>query len=198
MELRQRGCRDNVAVALRQRRCGERAATTVRAALSGRTGWERLVRAACAVSLLVVVIAMAVATPAMLLAREREPNTVFAERRARLAAQLNGPVVLFGYTGKENSSPSYVFNQEENFYYLTGHNEEGAALLVVPAGASEKGWKGPAEILFSAAAGPGGGALEWSADGADRPGNCGAHGVCHRGTVCGAKGAPERPRQKLC
>ncbi len=147
MELRQRGCRDNVAVAPRQRRCGERAATTVRAALSGRTGWERLVRAACAVSLLVVIV-MAVATPAMLLAREREPNTVFAERRARLAAQLNGPVVLFGYTGKENSSPSYVFNQEENFYYLTGHNEEGAALLVVPAGASEKGWKGPAEILF--------------------------------------------------
>jgi len=28
-------------------------------------------------------------------------------------------VVLFGYTGKENDSPSYVFNQEENFYYLT-------------------------------------------------------------------------------
>jgi Xaa-Pro aminopeptidase len=133
---------------LRQRRCGERAATTVRAALSGRTGWVRLVRAACAVSLLLVVIAMAVATPAMLFAREREPNAVFAERRARLAAQLNGPVVLFGYTGKENSSPSYVFNQEENFYYLTGHNEEGAALLVLPPGAAAKGWKGPAEILF--------------------------------------------------
>ena len=197
MELRQRGCRDNVAVAPRQRCCGERAATTVRAALSGRTGWERLVRAACAVSLLVVIV-MAVATPAMLLAREREPNSVFADRRARLAAQLNGPVVLFGYTGKENSSPSYVFNQEENFYYLTGHNEEGAALLVVPAGASEKGWKGPAEILFLPPRDSGGGALEWSADGADRPGNCGAHGVCFRGTVCGAKGAPERPRQKLC
>jgi Xaa-Pro aminopeptidase len=164
LALRQRGRRDNVAVALQQRCCGEHGvatlprqsetdcwgedvATSVRAALSGRTGWERLVRAACAVSLLVVIV-MAVATPAMLFAREREPNAVFAERRARLAAQLNGPVVLFGYTGKENSSPSYVFNQEENFYYLTGHNEEGAALLVVPAGASEKGWKGPAEILF--------------------------------------------------
>ncbi len=63
-------------------------------------------------------------------------------------AKLGAPVVLFGYTGKENSSPSYVFYQEENFYYLTGHNEEGAALLIVPANAAEKGWKGPSEILF--------------------------------------------------
>ena len=83
-----------------------------------------------------------------LAAREREPNSVFAERRARLAAKVGAPVVLFGYTGKENSSPSYVFNQEENFYYLTGHNEEDAALLIVPASAAEKGWKGPSEILF--------------------------------------------------
>ncbi len=86
--------------------------------------------------------------PPALAAREREPNSVYAERRTRLAAKLGAPVVLFGYTGKENSSPSYVFNQEENFYYLTGHNEEGAALLIVPANAAEKNWKGPAEILF--------------------------------------------------
>jgi Xaa-Pro aminopeptidase len=88
------------------------------------------------------------AIPLAVAAREREPNSVFAERRARLVAKLGAPVVLFGYTGKENSSPSYVFNQEENFYYLTGHNEEGAALLIVPANAAEKGWKGPSEILF--------------------------------------------------
>jgi Xaa-Pro aminopeptidase len=81
-------------------------------------------------------------------AREREPNSVYAERRARLATQLSGAVVLFGYTGRENASPSYVFNQEENFYYLTGHNEEGAALLIVPAASAEKGWRGPDEILF--------------------------------------------------
>jgi Xaa-Pro aminopeptidase len=83
-----------------------------------------------------------------LLAREREPNSVYADRRARLVAELKGPVVLFGYTGRENSSPSYVFLQEPNFYYLTGHNEEGAAILLVPSGAREKGWKGPNEVLF--------------------------------------------------
>jgi len=38
--------------------------------------------------------------------------------------------------------------QEENFYYLTGHNEEGAALLLVPESAGEKGWTGPREILY--------------------------------------------------
>jgi Xaa-Pro aminopeptidase len=92
--------------------------------------------------------AMLLALPAMLGAREREPNSVYAERRARLAAKLAAPVVLFSYTGRENSSPSYVFNQEENFYYLTGHNEESAALVLLPPDAAEKGWKGPREILF--------------------------------------------------
>lgn len=86
--------------------------------------------------------------PLALAAREREPNSVYAGRRAALTAELSAPVILFGFTGDENSSPSYVFNQEENFYYLTGHNEEGAAILLLPPGAAEKGWKGPREILF--------------------------------------------------
>jgi Xaa-Pro aminopeptidase len=97
---------------------------------------------------LVLLLAVSLAIPLALTAREREPNSVFAERRARLAAKLGAPIVLLGYTGKEDSSPSYVFNQEENFYYLTGHNEEGAAILIVPPNAAEKGWKGPSEILF--------------------------------------------------
>jgi len=100
-------------------------------------------------TLRVVFVALAVVSISVpLVAREREPNTVYADRRARLVTELKGPVVLFGYTGRENSSPSYVFLQEPNFYYLTGHNEEGAAILLVPVGATEKGWKGPNEILF--------------------------------------------------
>jgi hypothetical protein len=70
----------------------------------------------------VVCVAM-LALPAAMAAREREPNAVYAARRARLEAQLNAPVVIFGFTGKEDSSPSYVFLQDPNFYYLTGHNE---------------------------------------------------------------------------
>src|ERR1700692_1369908 len=84
----------------------------------------------------------------MLKAWEREPLSVFAERRANLAAAVNAPVVLFGYTGHEEANPSYVFMQEENFYYLTGHNEEGAALLLVPESAEQKGWSGAREILY--------------------------------------------------
>lgn len=65
--------------------------------------------------------------------REREPNTVYAQRRAKLAAQFDGPIVLWGFTGREESSQAYVFAQEENFYYLTGHNEEGAGLILLPS-----------------------------------------------------------------
>src|SRR5579884_1628645 len=82
--------------------------------------------------------------------REREPNSVYEQRRAQLAAQVDGPIVLWGFTGREESSQSYVFAQEDNFYYLTGHNEEGAGLILLPAlktGASDK-WTGPREILF--------------------------------------------------
>ena len=82
------------------------------------------------------------------LAWKREPNSVFAERRAKLIAAVNAPVIIFGYTGHEEANPSYVFMQEENFYYLTGHNEEGAAMLLVPESAAQKGWTGPREILY--------------------------------------------------
>ena len=65
--------------------------------------------------------------------REREPNSVYAARRAKLAAELDAPIVLWGLTGREEFSQAYVFAQEENFYYLTGHNEEGAAIVIWPA-----------------------------------------------------------------
>jgi Xaa-Pro aminopeptidase len=80
--------------------------------------------------------------------RERESASVYALRRQRLAAQLRAPVVLFGYTGHEEANPSYVFNQEENFYYLSGYNEEGAALVELPPDAKYKGGGVPSDILF--------------------------------------------------
>jgi Xaa-Pro aminopeptidase len=80
--------------------------------------------------------------------RQREPNSEYAARRARLRAEVTAPVVIFGYTGKESASEAYVFNQENNFYYLTGHNEEGAALLLNPNGAEGKGWSGPKEVFY--------------------------------------------------
>jgi Xaa-Pro aminopeptidase len=66
--------------------------------------------------------------------REREPNSVYAARRAKLASNIDGPIVLLGYSGREEESETYIFAQEENFYYLTGHNEEEAALILLPTG----------------------------------------------------------------
>ena len=97
--------------------------------------------------------------------REREPNSIYAARRATIASQTDSPIVLWGFTGREEASQNYIFAQEENFYYLTGHNEEGAALLILPvdrfavaknvdrfAVTREKetssAWTGPREILF--------------------------------------------------
>src|SRR5258708_20910598 len=82
------------------------------------------------------------------LAWEREPNSVFAERRAKLIAAACAALGISGNTGPEEANPSYGFRQEENFYYLTGHNEEGAAMLLVPESAAQKGWTGPREILY--------------------------------------------------
>ena len=96
----------------------------------------------------IFILFLAVFLAPLVRAWEHEPNGVFAERRARLMAAITEPVVLFGYTGHEEANPSYVFMQEENFYYLTGHNEEGVALLLLPSSAAQKGWNGPREILY--------------------------------------------------
>jgi Xaa-Pro aminopeptidase len=65
--------------------------------------------------------------------RDREPNSVYAARRAKLAAQVDSPILLWGFTGREESSQAYIFAQEDNFYYLTGHNEESAGLIILPS-----------------------------------------------------------------
>jgi Xaa-Pro aminopeptidase len=86
--------------------------------------------------LVLTATALTVAAPAVQAQqrREREPNSVYAERRAKLAAEVEAPIVLWGLTGREEFSEAYVFAQEENFYYLTGHNEEGAAIVIWPSG----------------------------------------------------------------
>ena len=86
--------------------------------------------------------------------REREPNSVYAERRAKLASQVDAPIIVWGFTGREEASQDYVFAQEENFYYLTGHNEEGAGLILLPsaqgnhAAPADVSLNGQREMLF--------------------------------------------------
>jgi len=89
--------------------------------------------------------------------REREPNSVYAHRRAKLAATVEAPIILTGLAGREEDSQAYVFAQEENFYYLTGHNEEEAGLILLPPAdgkAKKDDFQGPREILFLPAKNP--------------------------------------------
>jgi Xaa-Pro aminopeptidase len=86
--------------------------------------------------------------------REREANSVYAARRAKLAAQIDSPILLWGFAGREESAQTHIFAQEDDFYYLTGHNEEAAGLIIMPAARNNQGavlatsWDGPLEILF--------------------------------------------------
>src|SRR5258708_2176775 len=79
--------------------------------------------------------------------REREPNATYAARRAALAAQVVAPIILWGFTGREEVLQTSIFSQEYDFYYLTGHNEEGAAIIILPV-KNNPASDGPSEILF--------------------------------------------------
>jgi len=81
-------------------------------------------------------------------ARFRQPSEEYQARRAKLRAAVDGPVVIFGYTGHEDASEVAVFFQEPYFYYLTGHDEPGAALLSIPDSPTGKSIEGPHEILY--------------------------------------------------
>ncbi len=84
---------------------------------------------------------------------EREPGSVFHDRRARLVRETgDGVVVLFGYRESSVAATTIRFRQNENFYYLTGWSEPDAIMLVVPKAAKAPGSNHSAEfdkeILF--------------------------------------------------
>jgi Xaa-Pro aminopeptidase len=81
-------------------------------------------------------------------ARFRQPSGEYQARRAQLRAKVDGPVVIFGYTGHEDTSEVAIFFQEPYFYYLSGHDEPGAALLLIPDAPNAKPVDGPHEILY--------------------------------------------------
>ena len=72
-------------------------------------------------------------------ARFRQPNEEYQARRAKLRAMVDAPIVIFGYTGHEDASEVAVFFQEPHFYYLTGHDQPGAALLLIPDRSGDSG-----------------------------------------------------------
>jgi Xaa-Pro aminopeptidase len=84
-------------------------------------------------------------------ALDRQPASDYRTRRQALAAKANnGVVLLFAPPELEGPNDLYGYRPDDNFYYLTGWSEPGAALLV--AAAAEVRSDSPAhpytEILF--------------------------------------------------
>jgi Xaa-Pro aminopeptidase len=64
-------------------------------------------------------------------ATERQNNADYRARRVALAKAMEGDaLVLFAPTEAEGPNNLYGFRQDDNFYYLTGWTEPGAAILI--------------------------------------------------------------------
>jgi Xaa-Pro aminopeptidase len=64
-------------------------------------------------------------------ATERQNNADYRARRVALAKLMEGgAMVLFAPTEAEGPNNLYGFRQDDNFYYLTGWSEPGAAVLI--------------------------------------------------------------------
>lgn len=76
---------------------------------------------------------------------ECEPLEAYSHRRKVIAETIgDGLIVVLGYDEYEGQSGYSSFRQESYFYYLTGHNEPGAALIIAP----QRGRRPYKEILF--------------------------------------------------
>src|SRR5216684_3017944 len=64
-------------------------------------------------------------------ALEKQPASVYHARRVALAARLHGGVAVL-FAAEEPQLDLTPFRQDEDFYYFTGWNEPGAALMIAP------------------------------------------------------------------
>jgi Xaa-Pro aminopeptidase len=75
---------------------------------------------------------------------EKQPASAYHARREALAAKLQGGVAVL-FAAPEPILDFMPYRQDSDFYYLTGWNEPGAALMVVGANGSGQAYQ---EILF--------------------------------------------------
>ena len=80
-------------------------------------------------------------------ALDRQPNSDFRARRQSLASKTNGgAVLLFASNEAEGPNDLYGYRPDDNFFYLSGWSEPGAALLIV--GGTSADDHSYTEILF--------------------------------------------------
>jgi Xaa-Pro aminopeptidase len=80
-------------------------------------------------------------------ALEKQPASVYRARRVALAERLHGGVAVL-FAAEEPVLDFMPYRQDQDFYYLTGWNEPGAALLIVgdaPHAAKPRTYR---EVLF--------------------------------------------------
>jgi Xaa-Pro aminopeptidase len=94
--------------------------------------------------LALVLLAAAVTLPS-LGALEKQPASDYRARRVALAANLDGGIAVL-FAAEEPVLDFDPYRQDSDFYYLTGWNEPGAALLVV--GQNDQAKRSYSEILF--------------------------------------------------
>ena len=71
-------------------------------------------------------------------ALDRQPNPDFRMRRQALASKADGgAVLLFASDEAEGPNDLYGYRPDDNFFYLSGWSEPGAALLIIPATAAQ-------------------------------------------------------------
>ena len=98
------------------------------------------------------VLLAALALPHCLLSLEKQPPGVYRARRVALAAKLHGGIAVL-FAAQEPVLDFMPYRQDEDFFYLTGWTEPGAALLIVaqsappvsPMAGVSRGYR---EILF--------------------------------------------------
>jgi Xaa-Pro aminopeptidase len=79
-----------------------------------------------------VIVVVLIATAAFAL--ERQPNQTYRARREALAKKAEGaPILVFAAGESDLIEIVTGFRQDEDFWYLTGVNTPGAAVLIVPA-----------------------------------------------------------------
>ena len=98
-----------------------------------RSGW---------IALLLVVMAAPLAR-----SLEKQTVSVYHARRMALAAKLNGGVAVL-FAAQEPVLDFMPYRQDEDFYYLTGWNEPGAALMIAAEDAKSAAPRTYSEILF--------------------------------------------------
>ncbi len=80
---------------------------------------------------------------------DRQPSTVYHGRRMHLAEKLNGGVAVL-FAAEQPQLDFMPYRQDADFYYLTGWNEPGAALLIESVTSADERTPGRPyrEVLF--------------------------------------------------